>query len=174
MNIFNRIYNLIMQEVDLSNVFYLQKITKFTKQDLDLIHTALNLSAKASGDNPWEREGLDQKLQMRSSYGQTYYLIKKAKTNQTVGIVQLGVGGKSVCVSNFAIFKQFQRKGKIPGCGKPALQTVIQYIKSKYPGKSITLGVAHCNPNAKSLYQKLGFKEIDTNEHGIHMELKDE
>ena len=159
-----------MQQVN-SN-FYLQRITDFTKQNVDLIYTALNLSAKASGDNPWNRQGLEQNLKMRSSYGHKYYFIKR--NNETVGIVQIGTYDRSVCISNFAIFTQFQKKGNIPGCGKPALQHIIQFIKSNYPGKKITLGVAHCNPNARSLYQKLGFKQTDTNAKGIHMELKDE
>ena len=169
---FDRLYKLIMQSVDLDNVLYLEKITKFTEQDLDLIHTALNLCASASGDGEWKREGLGQNIKYRSSVGQTYFYIKKAKTNQTVGIVELGVGEKSVTVCNFAILKQFQRHGDIPGCGKPALQTIINFIRSKYPGKTITLGVAKVNTNAKALYQKLGFKQYSQSDHAIQMELK--
>lgn len=159
-----------MQSVDFGNIIYLEKITKFNEKELDLIHTGLNLSARASDDEQWSRQNLGQNLKERMQYGHNYYYIKKGRTNETIGVVQIGIYESKACISNFAIFEQYQGQH----LGKQALQSIIKFIKQKYPNYKITLGVARCNTRAQSLYKKLGFKTTKQWERGMGMELKDE
>lgn len=157
-----------MQSVDFGNIIYLEKITKLTDQNLDLIYIGLNLSARASDDGQWSRQNLGQNIKKRMQYGHNYYYIKNK--NEIIGVVQIGTYESQACISNFAIFEQYQGQH----LGKQALQGIIKFIKQKYPNYKITLGVAKCNTRAQSLYKKLGFKTTKEWERGMGMELEDE
>ena len=144
---------------------YLQKSNSSNKS-LDLIHNGLNLSAKASGDEQWKRKGLNRTIAIRKKYGHQYYFIKCGYDK--IGIVQIGTYTNTACISNFAIFKNYQGQH----LGKKALQYIIDFIKEKYPNYKIELGVAKINDKAKSLYQKLGFKVDSQWERGYSMILE--
>lgn len=166
MNQFDKLYKLILQSID--NVISLQKITNFNEEELDLIHKGLNLSAHASDDEQWSRQNLGQNIKERMQHGHNYYYIKN--NNKIIGVVQIGVYESKACISNFAIFEQYQGQH----LGKRALQEIIKFINQKYPNINITLGVAKCNTKAQSLYKKLGFKITNQWERGMQMELENE
>jgi len=59
-------------------------------------------------------------------------------------------------LSNFLIDKDFQQKG----FGKSALSGLLDYLKENKKCKFIGLTVHRENDKARSLYRKLGFKEV--------------
>lgn len=82
--------------------------------------------------------------------------------NQIVGFVSLYVGEEGYQIINFLIDDSFQNKGY----GKEAAMLCIQYLKSVFNAKIISLPVHFENIRAQKFWTKLGFYGSDNIENG--------
>lgn len=141
---------------------------------LDYITEAVNLAAEASGDEKWTKQEVKDKITKNNI--KVYALIQErylpGKGRNFAGYFSLiGMSQftpSTMYISNVAIMPKFQGKG----FGKYLIRATIDKIRSEHPNKDIFINVATKNNRAKSLYEKVGFKEMSTSENSIKMVLK--
>ena len=138
------------------------------------ITEAVNLAAEASGDEKWTKQEVKDKITKNNI--KVYALIQErylpGKGRNFAGYFSL-VGmsqftPSTMYISNVAIMPKFQGKG----FGTHLIRATIDKIRSEHPKKDIFINVATKNNKAKSLYEKVGFKEMSTAENSIKMVLK--
>lgn len=158
MNKFNKLYKLIIEEIESSNkkesLISLIKCIKFTDNDLKLILEGINLAADASNDSKWSMQDLKKYLEVKPNI----FFIKKGGAK--IGVVFLSIDGGYNEIGNFAIFKKYQGKGY----GLQSLKVIIDYLRKLHPGQDIEIGVAETNTKAINLYKNVGFKITKTGE----------
>ena len=151
-----------------------KEISKIDDAWWDYITEAVNLAAEASGDVKWTKQEVKDKITKNNI--KVYALIQErylpgkgrhfAEYFSLVGMSQFTPS--TMYISNVAVMPKFQGKG----FGKHLIRATIDKIRSEHPNKDIFINVATKNNRAKSLYEKVGFKEISTAENSIKMVLK--
>ena len=142
------------------------------QQDIALVANAVNLAAKASGDESWTKAEVIKKLEDMKKYQQEFLFI--IANNKKVGYVRLGsyqdkiLNTMCVSINTYAIFAEYQGKGY----GSQSLQAIAKYCTQKYPKNPITIGVAKQNERAYRLYIKCGFVVLKEYKNAYFLVLK--
>jgi UDP-4-amino-4,6-dideoxy-N-acetyl-beta-L-altrosamine N-acetyltransferase len=112
------------------------------------------------------KEHLEYITSLKNSKDKIYFLVKK--NGDYIGVIDFTKINIDSC--HFGLYS----KPDLKGVGDTLIKTILDYAFNNLKIKTLKLEVLESNIRAIKLYKRFKFKEINTKNGYIYMELKDE